>query len=1425
METGTTRQNGDGSQNDGSSPLRSEVTVEDETSTEGTDTSQENPSLQEQVKEVLTLSEVQYKEGDAGYVISAKWLGKAREQAEKGESEDDPLGPVDNSDLLMVVDPTATVLKDERGNDFVPMRPGLQIPVDYDIVPLAAWKKVIQWHGLAKGSTEIVRYTHDTSTNEFVSNQIFEAYPPVFTVLKLPPSPPTAAETSNPAPVKMLTSRSSSFQSFLKAAKNEAKIPLSTNVRVWRVFGPSTVSASAQPGVLTPANSRSASPIPNITVPIDLGKNMIIDVNNFLSLQEGSQRELLDINDETNRATVVDKSSCGDVGLGQEGIIVLEEQTSGPAGGEWITTIAAQRQKSGALIKSADGMLKPGGTASGRSSPTPSMTTRGRALKGRVKGTVGLGNLGNTCYMNSALQCVRACQELTEYFLDNHYKKELNPSNPLGNKGEVAKAYANLLRDIYNSNNSSSFTPRNFRSTIAKYNPQFSGYQQQDSQEFVLFLLDGLQEDLNRITKKPYIEKPDSTDEMVHDHDALSRFAEENWRIYKARNDSVITDLFAGMYKSTLQCPVCDKVSIIFDPFNNLTLQLPIENTWAKEAIFFPLHARPVKLIVEVEKSGTLADVRDFIAKKVDVSGDRLQLAEPYHHGFYKVFEDNDLVGDIRDSDVLAAYELEAKPTNWPGPAKPSKFSYNKKPDYADDSEYAEQMLVPIVYKTAGKSRQKNLFGWPSFITVNRDAAKSYDKILRKALNRLSTATTLDFLSDGNEEEEESDTVLMTAEDAESGSSEEKVLTTSIQGESDMVDISMRDTDDSAEAGVRIAYPPMTPIHKSLHTALREETLLPERLDQMFTMSLYENSSSSCMIPSGMSIGESTTTTLRKRQKAMKYQNSKEKKRPKNVSGKKVNLSARIASAGTPSDESEDELAAGLPPAAGAGSPQSRPGTADASAENSDSDDGVPQVQEATETLSKGYGELHVAKLVDYDTDSEPDEISFAQARKQKVVSNETSPEPLIRLGEGLVLEFEDDYYQHLFKDAGFEGSGLESGGTDTGDHMNTLPDPELHNKRTRRSRLKKEGVSLDDCLDLFGKAETLSANDAWYCPRCKEHRQATKTFELWKVPDILVIHIKRFSVQGRLRDKLDVKVNFPTEGLDLTERMKGKEDNERELVYDLFAVDNHYGGLGGGHYTAYGKNFMDDNWYYFDDSSTSPRNASDSVTNAAYLLFYRRRNSNVHLGGPNFDKVYASATDSSSTAADSAPTSRAASPGGYPGEGRRLGGSSRNGSSSAYLAAAAVHQAGGGGPEASTEAEQEQEGTQARIEVNGVNSEDEGYGGGADELPSYTQSQGFGNGMAGFGASSFSWPSIDKDQDQMEDDANSSTFAVDDNDDRSMPSAHFPGTPERMDEDAPELSDDVLPTVQSVRGRGVTPEQQVAEIRVSAEDDEMKTD
>lgn len=134
-------------------------------------------------------------------------------------------------------------------------------------------------------------------------------------------------------------------------------------------------------------------------------------------------------------------------------------------------------------------------------------------------------------------------------------------------QGAIAEVFGALLRRIWSdSSTTTSYSPREFKQTLQRFAPQFIGYQQHDSQELLAFLLDGLHEDLNRILKKPYVEKPDweggGDEELV-------KLANISWEGYLKRNDSVIVDLFQGQYKSTLVCPECAKVRNCHVPFED----------------------------------------------------------------------------------------------------------------------------------------------------------------------------------------------------------------------------------------------------------------------------------------------------------------------------------------------------------------------------------------------------------------------------------------------------------------------------------------------------------------------------------------------------------------------------------------------------------------------------------------------------------------------------------------------------------------------------------------------------------------------------------------------------------------------------------------------------------------------------------------
>lgn len=166
--------------------------------------------------------------------------------------------------------------------------------------------------------------------------------------------------------------------------------------------------------------------------------------------------------------------------------------------------------------------------------------------------------------------------------------------------------------------------------------------------------------------------------------------------------------------------------------------------------------------------------------------------------------------------------------------------------------------------------------------------------------------------------------------------------------------------------------------------------------------------------------------------------------------------------------------------------------------------------------------------------------------------------------------------------------------------------------KRSANIPRVRETVNLEKCFEYFSMAEVLDEHNQWFCPKCRQFVCAQKKMDIWRLPEIVIIQLKRF-IGGRIisSKKFDGLVEFPDE-LDMGLYLAGPQRGE-DIKYRLYGVSEHCGGLGGGHYTARARVAPKDQsenggqWYYFNDSMSRKCSISDAHTTMAYILFYER--------------------------------------------------------------------------------------------------------------------------------------------------------------------------------------------------------------------------
>jgi ubiquitin carboxyl-terminal hydrolase 8 len=149
---------------------------------------------------------------------------------------------------------------------------------------------------------------------------------------------------------------------------------------------------------------------------------------------------------------------------------------------------------------------------------------------------------------------------------------------------------------------------------------------------------------------------------------------------------------------------------------------------------------------------------------------------------------------------------------------------------------------------------------------------------------------------------------------------------------------------------------------------------------------------------------------------------------------------------------------------------------------------------------------------------------------------------------------------------------------------------------------------TLFDCIDKYISFEIMDGVNKYSCEKCKKDTIAKKKITVWKLPNVLVFSLNRFSGSR----KIDKYIDFPINRVIFNNLVQN--ENSKNVIYDLVAVANHSGGLSGGHYWAYTKG-TNGKWYDCNDESYSEiKNEATIVSNSAYFLVYKMRSISAEI-------------------------------------------------------------------------------------------------------------------------------------------------------------------------------------------------------------------
>ena len=876
---------------------------------------------------------------------------------------------------------------------------------------------------------------------------------------------------------------------------------------------------------------------------------------------------------------------------------------------------------------------------------------------------LGLTNLGNSCYMNSSLQCLFATKELSDYFIYNFNEKYINKENILGSGGILTLAYVNLLLSINNTTNNKNYTPDSFKIILGLCSTKFEGNEQEDAHEFISYLLDVFHEDVNRVRDKTNNEEKNIKykKEMTEEEKSII-----DWNNFLRRNQSVLIDLFYGQLKSSIICPLCKFKSINFNPFLSLELSINQEKNFNLINIeFIDYYSESPTInfnIVLYNIENKVYFVRKKIANLLNIDLLSFELAIVHKNKIIHIFDLNDEI----NSDIIniVAYRVnpeffyskkneryneiinnenntnsENNENNYINSINNKyridfpnlEFNINKRKNeiikynenenrsinddlfsmnllYQNNIGLDSTIFQRIILEnfTLKKSRSKNIyFDEIIYLEKNKSCADIYFQIFKKYIINIicqseSSKERNDFFNLYKSEENE--TIIRKKFNQYFGEINVDMRPSQLDLVNNFPNVPFVLFLQNDKYNVQELIPISTDINyqdklKVFYDGINFEKNKSNQSRQYNSIKKINREE-----PNEINeINKENNNNIYPQFDKLITDILKENKENKNSTIKSKNQQQGLKGGQNDNDNKSEESSE-------ADAEESENSENNENNENNENEYDENNIENNDNDSTR---EINMNMNMDNESSISIESRSFSSqsdynssniSPRRRTAFKELDEEYIYKLRnekdenmDRIIIMWNRKYLKHITR---FTDINLY----DICDKM--------YEKSTNQE------IKLEKLISEFSKEEKLDRDNLYKCEQCHQESEANKKIEIYHVPKILIIHLKRFNNNK----KINTFIEYPLTDLDISNYVQSKDNISK---YDLFGVINHFGSIEYGHYTSYCFNYHDNIWYEFNDrivNKIPKEKEKDIIVNkGGYILFYRAKdNKNI-----NWDNIY----------------------------------------------------------------------------------------------------------------------------------------------------------------------------------------------------------